>query len=212
MQLYLVKYDLWSAKTYMLINSLLGFIIFMPKCVEHDFLLISDLVLMGYFECWRGGLNRTRNPIFPVICKLEMPSFSSFYQSFKSSVLDFLLVFTICSPFFIFSGVQGQARCCSACEKSWKGWIQSNCPHCWYPKARSQRSWHQEQVQLFKLSTTCNRSVSFSFASSNVETESFYKWFLTDSPCHHSWHWRTSKVWTLARWTKWAALMTKSLL
>ena len=27
--------------------------------------------------------------------------------------------------------------------------------------------------------------------------------FLTDLLCHHFWHWRTLKVWTLEKWTRW---------
>jgi hypothetical protein len=31
--------------------------------------------------------------------------------------------------------------------------------------------------------------------------------FLTDLLCHHFWHWRTLKVWTLEKWTRWVQLI-----
>lgn len=38
-------------------------------------LYIADAVILGYFQCGRGGLNRTRNSILPALCKLSSPVF-----------------------------------------------------------------------------------------------------------------------------------------
>lgn len=38
-------------------------------------LYIADAVILGYFQCGRGGLNRTRNSILPALCKLSSPLF-----------------------------------------------------------------------------------------------------------------------------------------
>lgn len=102
--------------------------------------VLSDFVLVGHFKCWRGCFNRTWHSLFPAICKLENFHSVPFHCLF-GFLAPYLFYFMICS----FSlGVQGQECGCSACEKSWKGWIQSHCPHSWYPKTRTQRSWYQE--------------------------------------------------------------------
>ena len=60
------------------------------------------------------------------------------------------------------SGIQGQECSCPAREKSWKGWFQGNCSYSWYSKARSQRSWHQEQVALFRGNISVSQFVQLS--------------------------------------------------
>ena len=100
--------------------------------------VISDIILMGYIQCRRGRIHRTWHPLFPALCKLGIICLVSIYLSDQHALI--LLVFL--------AGIQGQECCCSACQKSWKGWFQSYCSYSWYPKVGPPGGWHQEQVQI----------------------------------------------------------------
>lgn len=177
-----------------------------------NLLILSDFVLMGYFKCWRGGFNRTWHSLFPAICELEKTLFQ-FHSLLLTRILGAIVCFFLHDKFstgYVLLGVQGQECGCSTCEKSWKGWIQSYSPYCWYPKTGTQRGWYQEQVKTlqpcyitFSMDSMISFSSSFSFTGSYLVIKNYlYKLSLTDLSCHHFWHWRTLKGWTLERWTK----------
>ena len=113
-------------------------------------LAVIDTVLVGYFQCRRGCVNRTWHSFFPTLCEFNFISQLFLIWVYEAQNIYSPLIWCVINHMSVGcafrSGLQRQEYGCTACQKSWESWFQGNSPYCGHSTAWAQGGWYQEPV------------------------------------------------------------------